>query len=341
MYISLFFNVVTVGAVAVIQIIACSRTWALIFGGLSLTVDLLPTILNFRIFSFLGVLTTTYTSWYMLSSAIIRGRSPGVTYSAPINMQSFFIGTTNILFGTGGHAVTIEIMHAMWRPVKYKYVYLLLHENNALALLPDTSASDTALIFMIVHQKTMLKSSPLLCEHGNDVNSPNPKGSVQFLPGCCIRALHHAAEFYVGKLSCSLFFGPLNSVIGSLFMSFSVFIIPCNVYNNTFWNPTAPEVHSLRLCSHMIDHMSFQPRRLTIKPASFANESFCPRLQNAAEQPGKNRRALGWWGMMTLNCVVVVTIAILGVGFGAWASLENIVDHVKIFGIFQPCYQCK
>nr|XP_024358995.1 auxin transporter-like protein 2 [Physcomitrium patens] len=86
-------------------------------------------------------------------------------------------------------------------------------------------------------------------------------------------------------------------------MSFSVFIIPCNVYNNTFWNPTAPE--------------------------------------NAAEQPGKNRRALGWWGMMTLNCVVVVTIAILGVGFGAWASLENIVDHVKIFGIFQPCYQCK
>lgn len=47
----------------------------------------------------------------------------------------------------------------------------------------------------------MLKSSPLLCEHGNDVNSPNPKGSVQFLPGCCIRALHHAAEFYVGKVS--------------------------------------------------------------------------------------------------------------------------------------------
>lgn len=67
-------------------------------------------------------------------------------------------------------------MHAMWKPVRYKYVYLactiyvlfitiphsyalywsygdeLLHENNALGLLPDSMARDTALIFMIIHQ---------------------------------------------------------------------------------------------------------------------------------------------------------------------------------------------
>lgn len=69
-----------------------------------------------------------------------------------------------------------EIMHAMWKPVKYKYVYLactifvlfitvphsyalywaygdeLLHENNALGILPDSIARDVALIFMIIHQ---------------------------------------------------------------------------------------------------------------------------------------------------------------------------------------------
>jgi len=50
------------------------RTWALIFGAASLSVDLLPTLHNFRIFSFVGVLTTTYTSWYMLSSAIAHGQ---------------------------------------------------------------------------------------------------------------------------------------------------------------------------------------------------------------------------------------------------------------------------
>lgn len=188
MRISLFFNVVTVGAVSVVQIIACAsnayylnpnlskRSWALIFGGLSLSVDLLPTIHNFRVFSFLGALTTTYTSWYMLTAAISRGQSPGVKHSAPINVESFFTGTTNILFGAGGHAVTIEIMHAMWKPVRYKYVYLactiyvlfitvphsyalywsfgdeLLLKNNALGILPNSYARDTALVFMIIHQ---------------------------------------------------------------------------------------------------------------------------------------------------------------------------------------------
>ena len=38
------------------------------------------------------------------------------------------------------------------------------------------------------------------------------------------------------------FFGPLNSVIGSLFMSFSVFIIPTLVYTYTFWTPAARQV---------------------------------------------------------------------------------------------------
>ena len=50
------------------------RTWALIFGGLSLSVDLLPTLHNFRVFSFIGVLTTTYTAWYMLTATLTHGQ---------------------------------------------------------------------------------------------------------------------------------------------------------------------------------------------------------------------------------------------------------------------------
>lgn len=67
-------------------------------------------------------------------------------------------------------------MHAMWKPIRYKYVYVactlyvllitvphsyalywaygdeLLHENNALGLLPSSNARSTALVFMIIHQ---------------------------------------------------------------------------------------------------------------------------------------------------------------------------------------------
>jgi hypothetical protein len=38
------------------------------------------------------------------------------------------------------------------------------------------------------------------------------------------------------------FFGPLNSMIGALFMSFSTFIIPCVAYIITFWTPKSRQV---------------------------------------------------------------------------------------------------
>jgi hypothetical protein len=50
------------------------RTWTIVFGAISLVVILLPTIHNFRIWSFLGVLTTTYTAWYMFSTSIAHGQ---------------------------------------------------------------------------------------------------------------------------------------------------------------------------------------------------------------------------------------------------------------------------
>ncbi len=69
-----------------------------------------------------------------------------------------------------------EIMHAMWKPVKFKYVYvfatlyvftltipsaiavywafgdLLLKNTNALSLLPRSGARDLAVVLMLIHQ---------------------------------------------------------------------------------------------------------------------------------------------------------------------------------------------
>ncbi len=75
-----------------------------------------------------------------------------------------------------------EIMHAMWRPVRYKYVYVftclyvwsitiphclamywafgdvLLKRNNAFAVLPSSNVRSAAIVMMIIHQ--VLRSSP-------------------------------------------------------------------------------------------------------------------------------------------------------------------------------------
>jgi len=63
-------------------------------------------------------------------------------------------------------------------------------------------------------------------------------------------------------------------------------------------------------------------------------------VQNETEKPGKVRRLLGWPGIMTINFLVIATIAIMGVGFGAYASIYNLTLQVKSFGVFQACYQC-
>ncbi|KAL0438055.1 UNVERIFIED_CONTAM: Auxin transporter-like protein 3 [Sesamum latifolium] len=106
----------------------------------------------------------------------------------------YFTGATNILYTFGGHAVTVEIMHAMWKPQKFKLIYLiatiyvltltlpsasavywafgdlLLNRSNALALLPRTGFRDTAVILMLIHQAAHEIDNTFSCDHEGNNN---------------------------------------------------------------------------------------------------------------------------------------------------------------------------
>ncbi len=43
---------------------------------------------------------------------------------------------------------------------------------------------------------------------------------------------------------------------------------------------------------------------------------------------------------MLLNTVMLVYFTVVGVGFGTWAALKNLVDNVNNLGLFATCYQC-
>ncbi|KAJ7526716.1 hypothetical protein O6H91_16G019600 [Diphasiastrum complanatum] len=331
-YISLFFNIMCMGAVAVVQIIACAsnayylnsnldkRQWALIFGAVSTLTVLLPSIHNFRIWSILGVITTTYTAWYMLIASLAHGQIPNVKHSAPNSLEKFFTGTTNILFAFGGHSITIEIMHAMWKPVKYKYVYVLnclyvltitmphsvavywaygdelLQHSNAFAVLPKSAFRNIGLVFMIVHQAVAF---------GLYIMPLNFMWEKLLGIHQSIYILRVIARIPVALLLWFLalllpFFGPLNSLIGSFIMSFSVYIIPCIAYLITFKTKESRE--------------------------------------NAAEKHGA--WLPGPRGIIQLNVFIIVLILILGFGFGSWASITNLVNQIKTFGVFGKCFQC-
>uniref|UniRef100_R7WCK4 Amino acid transporter transmembrane domain-containing protein n=1 Tax=Aegilops tauschii TaxID=37682 RepID=R7WCK4_AEGTA len=318
---------------SVIQLIGCAsniyyvndhldkRTWTYIFGACCATTVFIPSFHNYRVWSFLGLLMTTYTAWYIAVASLMHGQAAGVKHSGPTTIMLYFTGATNILYTFGGHAVTVEVMHAMWRPQKFKAIYLLatlyvltltlpsasaaywafgdelLTHSNALSLLPRDAWRDAAVILMLIHQFITFgfACTPLYFVWEKLIGLHDCRS-------LCKRA---AARLPVVVPIWFLaiifpFFGPINSAVGSLLVSFTVYIIPAMAHMVTFRSPHSRE--------------------------------------NAVERPP--RFAGGWTGAYVINSFVVAWVLVVGFGFGGWASITNFVQQVSTFGLFAKCYQC-
>ncbi|KAG7032783.1 Auxin transporter-like protein 3, partial [Cucurbita argyrosperma subsp. argyrosperma] len=324
----LFFNCTFLLFGSVIQLIACAsniyyindnldkRTWTYIFGACCATTVFIPSFHNYRIWSFLGLMMTTYTAWYMTIASLVHGQ-----HSGPTTMVLYFTGATNILYTFGGHAVTVEIMHAMWKPQKFKLIYLiatlyvltltlpsasavywafgdaLLTHSNALALLPRTAFRDTAVILMLIHQFITFgfACTPLYFVWEKFIGVHETKSLIK-------RALTRLPVVIPIWFLAIIFpfFGPINSTVGSLLVSFTVYIIPA--------------------LAHMVTFASSSSRENAVERA--------PALLG------------GWAGLYSVNIFVVGWVLIVGFGFGGWASMLNFVHQVNTFGLFTKCYQC-
>ncbi|XP_050876617.1 auxin transporter-like protein 5 [Lathyrus oleraceus] len=102
---------------------------------------------------------TTYTAWYLTIAAILHGQMEGVKHSGPNKMVLYFTGATNILYTFGGHAVTVEIMHAMWKPQKFKAIYLMATLYVLTLTLPSAAAVYWAFGDMLLNHSNALMNS--------------------------------------------------------------------------------------------------------------------------------------------------------------------------------------
>ncbi|CAL4893855.1 unnamed protein product [Urochloa decumbens] len=319
---------------AVIQLIACAsniyyvndgldkRTWTYIFGACCATTVFIPSFHNYRVWSFLGLGMTTYTAWYITIAAAVHGKVDGVTHSGPDKLVLYFTGATNILYTFGGHAVTVEVMHAMWKPRKFKHIYLvatlyvftltlpsaaamywafgdaLLTHSNAFSLLPRTRWRDAAAILMLIHQFITFgfACTPLYLVWEKAIGMHETHRSI------CLRALARlpvvAPVWFLAVIFP--FFGPINSAVGAFLVSFTVYVIPS--------------------LAHMATYSSASARL------------------NAAEKPPFLVRS--WAGMFAVNAFVVAWVLAVGFGLGGWASVVNLVRQISTFGLFAKCYQC-
>lgn len=193
------------------------------------------------------------------------------------------------------HACVREIMHAMWKPQKFKYIYLiatlyvftltlpsaaavywafgdeLLNHSNAFSLLPKNRFRDAAVILMLIHQVDVALhfSNYLVVTTTNNLFYYGDLiGCVQFITfGFACTPLYFVWEKVIGmhdtKSICLRalarlpvvvpiwflaiifpFFGPINSAVGALLVSFTVYIIPALAHIFTFKSSAAREVHN-------------------------------------------------------------------------------------------------
>ncbi|KAG6492272.1 hypothetical protein ZIOFF_047226 [Zingiber officinale] len=318
---------------SVIQLIACAsniyyindrldkRTWTYIFGACCATTVFIPSYQNYRVWSFLGLGMTTYTAWYLTISAVVHGQVDGVTHSGPTKPVLYFTGATNILYTFGGHAITVEIMHAMWKPQKFKYLYLLatlyvftltlpsaatvywafgdqlLTHSNAFSLLPRSGWRDVAVILMLIHQFITFgfACTPLYFVWEKLIGM---HGTKSIFLRAVVRLPVVVPIWFLAIIFP--FFGPINSAVGALLVSFAVYIVPTVAHILTFRTPAA--------------------------------------RQNAAEKPPFFLPS--WTGMFVLNVFIAGWVLVVGFGLGGWSSIANLVKQVDTFGLFAKCYQC-
>ncbi|GER50270.1 auxin transporter-like protein 2 [Striga asiatica] len=237
----------------------------------------------------------------------------GVKHSGPTKIVLYFTGATNILYTFGGHAVTVEIMHAMWKPQKFKSIYLLATAYVLTLTLPSAAAVYWAFGDLLLNHSNAFALLPR-----------SPFRDMAFITfGFACTPLYFVWEKAIGMHECrSLckraaarlpvvvpiwflaivfpFFGPINSTVGSLLVSVTVYIIPALAHIFTFRSAVARE--------------------------------------NAIEQPSKYFGK--WVGTYVINIFVVVWVLIVGFGFGGWASMINFIHQIDTFGLFTKCYQC-
>jgi len=157
-------------------------------------------------------------------------------------------------------------MHAMWKPAKFKYIYLLatlyvftltlpsaaamywafgdelLTHSNAFSLLPKTGWRDAAVILMLIHQFITFgfACTPLYFVWEKVIGMHDTKSIFK-------RALARLPIVVPIWFLAIIFpfFGPINSAVGALLVSFTVYIIPALAHILTYRTASARMVSAV------------------------------------------------------------------------------------------------
>ena len=298
------------------------------------------TVRHYRVLSILGILTTTYTSWYMTVAALVKGPIDDVVYDAPRSTEEFFRGFVSLLFIYGGHTSNIEVADVMDDPGSYDksyfwsylYVFSLTMPNavaayrtygnlardnaNSFALFEPSMQRDVAIVLMSLHQMVAfgLFVGPLFHMWEKLIRVHNQKFVVRAI-------LRIPLAFVILFLAVAFpFFGTYNKtnkqnkvlcfVLVFLIMMYYTGAINSvlGAFTTSFGTYIIPLV-GYNLAFSSSDKMIKKP----IMDLTYT-------------------KAINWF--------LAAFVLLAGVGAGGYNAIRNFIAQIEHFDYFADCYQC-
>ncbi|XP_024514857.1 auxin transporter-like protein 3 isoform X1 [Selaginella moellendorffii] len=327
--VSLVFNIVTLFYVSSAQLIACSnvaytvndnldkRTWTFVFGAIFSLPILFPSAHNYRVWSFLGVVTIIFDSAYMTIATLFDRKAGNVSHSSPRSSQEYFTGLVGMLI-LGNVPIPVEIMDAMWKPDEYQAANLygmacilvvvmlpsismerkfgdkLLATPNAMLLLPRSKFHDSANVLILLHVVINfgMYSLALYATWEKIVR-------IHDSPSYVKRTLSRIPVFLALWITALAFpfFGAINKLLDAILVSWNFFIIPCAAYIAVFWLP--------------------RPRR-----------------------GSKSLSRLGWGVDLSVCLGIILWMLVMQCGLGLWGDVHTFVKVLEGTRPFPKCYRC-
>jgi len=330
---SIFIVILALGGLSVAQIISTSsnlyllnwgidkRLLSCIVGAVVSLTCFIPTYREYRAFTFLGLIATTYTGWYMTITSLVEGPIPNVDYTGPTTLQSFFTCFSAMLFMFGTHAAGMEKADVMNKPSQYDvaygwsilYVYTITLPNgiagyyrfgseaatqqNAFYLFDETVFRQISVVLMCLHEVVAfgLFAGPLF---------------VMTEKVLKIDHKHYLLKVFVRYIIVGImlliaialpFFGVMNSLVGAFSTSLATYIIPAVAYNKHY----------------------------------NTKEKFDSKAKNAPLNAN-------YMTTKTINWSIAALIFIFGLCMGGWASAVTMVEQAESIGngFFAKCYKC-
>ncbi|XP_024516081.1 auxin transporter-like protein 3 [Selaginella moellendorffii] len=327
--VSFVLNIVCVFYVCSLQLVACSnivynlnrtldkRTWTSVFTAVFSLTIFIPNAHNYRIWSFLGVITTTYVAAYLVVATLAHEKVAGVKYTTPHSYEEYFTGLSGLTI-LGHVVVPVEIMDAMWKPQEfsmanaYSVIYILLvtmipsismnrrfgdillKHPNALSLLPSSKFRDTAIILLLVHLfinfgmyslAVYAMWEKLLRVH----DSPSYGKKI-------LSRVPVFLAFWLTALAFP-FFGIISKILDATFIIWNFYVIPCAAYNLVFWSRTV-------------------------------------------QQQSKSLSTFGWVTDFSLNLGVILWVVIVECGLALWGDMVSLLSLKDDLRLFAKCYNC-